>query len=115
MCIRDSGLTEGEILLLENVRFDPRETSKDEAEREEFAAELADLAADNGAFVSDGFGVVHRAQASVYDIAKKLPAYAGYLVEKEVSTLSAVKDAPEHPYVVCLLYTSDAADDAPRV
>lgn len=99
---RANGLTEGEILLLENVRFDPRETSKDEAERTEFAAELAALAADNGAFVSDGFGVVHRAQASVYDVAKKLPAYAGYLVDKEVSTLSSVKDDPAHPYVVVL-------------
>ena len=99
---RANGLTGGEILLLENVRFDPRETSKDEAERTEFAAELVALAADNGAFVSDGFGVVHRAQTSVYDVAKKLPAYAGYLVEKEVKTLSKVKDAPDHPYVVVL-------------
>lgn len=99
---RANGLTEGDVLLLENVRFDPRETSKDEAERTEFARELAALAADNGAFVSDGFGVVHRAQASVYDVAKQLPAYAGYLVEKEVETLSAVKDHPEHPYVVVL-------------
>lgn len=99
---RANGLTEGEILLLENVRFDPRETSKDDAEREAFAAELADLAADNGAFVSDGFGVVHRAQTSVYDVAKKLPAYAGFLVDKEVETLSSVKDNPEHPYVVVL-------------
>ncbi|MEH0146171.1 phosphoglycerate kinase [Corynebacterium sp. Q4381] len=99
---RANGLTEGEILLLENVRFDPRETSKDEAERAEFASELAALAADNGAFVSDGFGVVHRAQTSVYDVAKQLPAYAGYLVEKEVETLSSVKDNPEHPYVVVL-------------
>lgn len=99
---RANGLTGGEILLLENVRFDPRETSKDEAERAEFAAELVALAADNGAFVSDGFGVVHRAQTSVYDVAKKLPAYAGYLVEKEVKTLSKVKDAPDHPYVVVL-------------
>ena len=99
---RANGLTEGEILLLENVRFDPRETSKDDAEREAFAAELADLAADNGAFVSDGFGVVHRAQTSVYDVAKKLPAYAGLLVDKEVETLSSVKDNPEHPYVVVL-------------
>ena len=99
---RANGLTGGEILLLENVRFDPRETSKDENERGEFAAELAALAADNGAFVSDGFGVVHRAQASVYDVAQKLPAYAGYLVEKEVSTLSSVKDDPAHPYVVVL-------------
>lgn len=99
---RANGLTEGEILLLENVRFDPRETSKDEAERSAFADELAALAADNGAFVSDGFGVVHRAQASVYDVAKKLPAYAGFLVEKEVETLSSVKDNPQHPYVVVL-------------
>lgn len=99
---RANGLTGGEILLLENVRFDPRETSKDEAERAEFAAELVALAADNGAFVSDGFGVVHRAQTSVYDVAKKLPAYAGYLVEKEVKTLSRVKDEPDHPYVVVL-------------
>lgn len=99
---RANGLTEGEIMLVENVRFDPRETSKDEAERAEFAAELAALAADNGAFVSDGFGVVHRAQTSVYDVAKLLPAYAGFLVEKEVDTLSQVKDSPEHPYVVVL-------------
>lgn len=99
---RANGLTEGEIMLVENVRFDARETSKDEAERAEFAAELAALAADDGAFVSDGFGVVHRAQASVYDVAKQLPAYAGYLVEKEVETLGKVKDAPEHPYVVVL-------------
>ena len=99
---RANGLTEGEIMLVENVRFDPRETSKDEAERAEFAEELAALAADDGAFVSDGFGVVHRAQTSVYDVAKKLPAYAGFLVEKEVETLSKVKDAPEHPYVVVL-------------
>ena len=99
---RANGLTEGEILLLENVRFDARETSKDEAERTAFAEELAALAADNGAFVSDGFGVVHRAQASVFDVAKKLPAYAGYLVDKEVETLSSVKDNPQHPYVVVL-------------
>ncbi|WP_371440499.1 phosphoglycerate kinase [Corynebacterium sp. HMSC067D03] len=99
---RANGLTEGEILLLENVRFDPRETSKDEPERAEFAAELAALAADNGAFVSDGFGVVHRAQASVYDVAKNLPAYAGFLVDKEVEILSAVKDKPENPYIVVL-------------
>ena len=99
---RANGLTEGEILLLENVRFDPRETSKDEAERAAFADELAALAADDGAFVSDGFGVVHRAQASVYDVAKALPAYAGYLVDKEVTTLNSVKNDPAHPYVVVL-------------
>ena len=67
-----------------------------------FADELVALAADNGAFVSDGFGVVHRAQASVYDVAKRLPAYAGKLVQKEVETLAAVAEKPEHPYVVVL-------------
>lgn len=99
---RANGLTEGDVLLLENVRFDPRETSKDDAERSEFADELAALAADDGAFVSDGFGVVHRAQTSVYDVAKRLPAYAGYLVNKEVSVLDKAANNPEHPYVVVL-------------
>ncbi|MDD7581625.1 phosphoglycerate kinase [Corynebacterium sp. 32222D000AT] len=99
---RANGLNDGDVVLLENVRFDPRETSKDEAEREAFAGELAALAADNGAFVSDGFGVVHRAQASVYDVAKKLPAYAGKLVQKELDVLSTVAKEPEHPYVVVL-------------
>ncbi len=99
---RANGLNDGDVLLLENARFDPRETSKDEAERGAFADELVALAADNGAFVSDGFGVVHRAQASVYDVAKRLPAYAGKLVQKEVETLAAVAEKPEHPYVVVL-------------
>lgn len=99
---RANGLTEGDILLLENVRFDPRETSKDEAERGEFAAQLAELAADNGAFVSDGFGVVHRAQTSVYDIAKYLPHYAGGLVETEIAVLDKIAENPEAPYVVVL-------------
>ncbi len=99
---RANGLTEGDILLLENVRFDPRETSKDEAERGEFAAQLAELAADNGAFVSDGFGVVHRAQTSVYDIAKRLPHYAGGLVETEIAVLDKIAENPEAPYVVVL-------------
>lgn len=99
---RANGLTEGDVLLVENVRFDARETSKDEAERGAFADELVALAADNGAFVSDGFGVVHRAQASVYDVAKRLPAYAGKLVDKEVSVLAKVAEAPEQPYVVVL-------------
>ena len=99
---RANGLNDGDVLLLENVRFDPRETSKDEAERGAFADELVALAADNGAFVSDGFGVVHRAQASVYDVAKRLPAYAGKLIQKEVETLAAVAEKPEHPYVVVL-------------
>jgi phosphoglycerate kinase len=77
---RAEGLTDGDILLLENIRFDPRETSKDDNERLALARQLAELvaAADGspGAFVSDGFGVVHRKQASVYDVATLLPHYA---------------------------------------
>lgn len=99
---RANGLSEGDVLLIENVRFDARETSKDEAERAAFAEELAALAADDGAFVSDGFGVVHRAQASVYDVAKKLPAHAGKLVQAELDVLSTVAKEPAHPYVVVL-------------
>lgn len=99
---RANGLNDGDVMLVENVRFDPRETSKDESERGEFADELVALAADNGAFVSDGFGVVHRAQTSVYDVAKRLPAYAGKLVQKELDVLSSVAKEPEHPYVVVL-------------
>lgn len=94
-----ANLGEGQILLLENVRFDPRETSKVDAEREEMAAELAELA---DAFVSDGFGVVHRKQASVYDIAKKLPAASGLLVLKEIESLRKATDNPERPYAVVL-------------
>ncbi|MCQ9351438.1 phosphoglycerate kinase [Corynebacterium sp. 153RC1] len=99
---RANGLNDGDILLLENVRFDPRETSKDEAERGEFADQLVALAAENGAFVSDGFGVVHRAQASVYDVAKRLPHYAGTLVQAEIEVLDKVASNPERPYVVVL-------------
>lgn len=99
---RANGLSEGDVMLIENVRFDARETSKDEAERAAFAQELADLAADDGAFISDGFGVVHRAQASVYDVAKLLPAYAGKLVQSELDVLSTVATEPAHPYVVVL-------------
>lgn len=99
---RANGLNDGDVLLLENVRFDSRETSKDEAERGTFADQLVALAAENGAFVSDGFGVVHRAQASVYDVAKRLPHYAGGLVQKEIDVLKKVAEAPERPYVVVL-------------
>ncbi|WP_299046291.1 phosphoglycerate kinase, partial [uncultured Actinomyces sp.] len=94
-----AALKDGEIVLLENVRFNAAETSKDDAERAAFAAELAALA---DVFVSDGFGVVHRKQASVYDVAKLLPAAAGLLVAKEIESLGrAVKD-PERPYTVIL-------------
>ena len=99
---RANGLTDGDVLLVENVRFDPRETSKDEAERGEFADQLVALTAEGGAFVSDGFGVVHRAQASVYDVAKRLPHYAGGLVEKEIDVLKKVAEDPAKPYVVVL-------------
>ncbi|MDO5097764.1 MAG: phosphoglycerate kinase [Corynebacterium sp.] len=99
---RANGLNDGDVLLLENVRFDPRETSKDEAERGAFADQLVALAAENGAFVSDGFGVVHRAQASVYDVAKRLPHYAGGLVQKEIEVLKKMVENPARPYVVVL-------------
>ena len=94
-----AALGEGEIALLENVRFDPRETSKVDEEREELAREYAKL---GDAFVSDGFGVVHRKQASVYDIAKLLPSAAGLLVLKEIESLSKVTGDPERPYGVVL-------------
>ena len=92
-------LGDGDVAVLENVRFNAGETSKDQAEREAFAKELAALA---DAFVSDGFGVVHRKQASVYDVAKLLPAAAGSLVEKEVASLRKVTDEPARPFVVIL-------------
>jgi len=94
-----AALKDGEIALLENIRFDPRETSKDDAVRGELADELAAFA---DAFVSDGFGVVHRKQASVYDVALRLPHAAGYLVVNEVSSLRKAMDNPERPYVVVL-------------
>jgi phosphoglycerate kinase len=99
---RANGLTDGDVLLVENVRFDPRETSKDEAERAEFAKELAALVGEDGAFVSNGFGVVHRKQASVYDVAKLLPAYAGDLVQSEVDVLADLTGDPKRPYAVVL-------------
>jgi phosphoglycerate kinase len=92
-------LDEGEVLLLENVRYDPREESKDEAERGALADELAALA---DVFVSDGFGVVHRKQASVYDVARKLPHAAGGLVIAEVDVLKKLTEDPARPYVVVL-------------
>ncbi|WP_026423952.1 phosphoglycerate kinase [Actinokineospora inagensis] len=92
-------LVDGGVALLENVRFDPRETSKDAGERAVLADEFAALA---DAFVSDGFGVVHRKQASVYDVAGKLPAYAGGLVLAEVDVLKRLTGDPARPYVVVL-------------
>jgi phosphoglycerate kinase len=94
-----AALAEGEVALLENIRFDARETSKDDAERAALADDLAALA---DAYVSDGFGVVHRKQASVYDVAQKLPAAVGGLVLKEVEALRRATDDPDRPYVVVL-------------
>ncbi|MFV9636268.1 phosphoglycerate kinase [Mycobacterium neumannii] len=103
---RAEGLTDGDILLLENIRFDPRETSKDDGERMALARQLADLVsgADGspGAFVSDGFGVVHRKQASVYDVATLLPHYAGTLVAAEVKVLEQLTTSTDRPYAVVL-------------
>ncbi|MFI6047532.1 phosphoglycerate kinase [Nocardia sp. NPDC051321] len=99
---RSEGLTDGDVLLLENIRFDKRETSKDDADRAKLAAALVDLVGDDGAFVSDGFGVVHRKQASVYDVAKLLPHYAGKLVAAEVEVLAKLTADTERPYAVVL-------------
>lgn len=91
-------LGDGDVAMLENLRFNAGETSKDGTERAEFADELAALA---DVFVSDGFGVVHREQASVYDIAERLPQAAGGLVEQEVSVLQRLT-SPARPYAVAL-------------
>ncbi|WP_137291962.1 phosphoglycerate kinase [Nocardioides dongxiaopingii] len=92
-------LADGQAVVLENVRFNPGETSKDAAERGAFADELAALA---DAFVSDGFGVVHRKQASVYDVAERLPHAMGGLVATEIDVLRRLTVDPERPYVVVL-------------
>lgn len=92
-------LADGDVLLLENVRFDPRETSKDPAQRASLAAEWA---AWSDAYVSDGFGVVHREQASVTDVARLLPSASGLLVEAELASFAKVLTDPERPYAVVL-------------
>jgi phosphoglycerate kinase len=94
-----AGLADGQVALLENVRFNAGETAKDDAVRGAFAAELARLA---DAFVSDGFGVVHRKQASVYDVARLLPHTMGGLVAAEIGVLRRLTDTPERPYAVVL-------------
>jgi phosphoglycerate kinase len=90
---------DGDVVLLENLRFNAGETAKNDDERAAFAEQLAGLA---DAFVSDGFGVVHRKQASVYDVARLLPAAVGGLVEREVSVLRRLTQNPERPYAVVL-------------
>jgi phosphoglycerate kinase len=92
-------LSDGQVAVLENVRFNAGETSKDDAERGAFADQLAALA---DAFVSDGFGVVHRKQASVYDVAQRLPHAMGDLVATEIGVLRRLTEEPERPYVVVL-------------
>jgi phosphoglycerate kinase len=94
-----AGLSDGEVAMLENVRFEPGETSKDEAERTALAQKYA---AFGDVFVSDGFGVVHRKQASVYDVAKLLPSAAGGLVRNEVEVLKQLTETPQRPYAVVL-------------
>ena len=94
-----AALADGEIAMCENVRYEPAEESKDDAARAELAKKYAEF---GDIFVTDGFGVVHRKQASVYDIAKLLPSYAGYLVQKEVDVLQALTVDPKRPFVVVL-------------
>jgi phosphoglycerate kinase len=94
-----AGLADGDVALLENVRFEPAETSKDDAERGELAARLAALAQ---LYVGDGFGALHRKHASVYDVPRLLPSAAGDLVLAEVAVLRQLTDTPERPYAVVL-------------
>jgi phosphoglycerate kinase len=93
------GLDDGDIAVLENLRFNPGETSDDEAERKDFAEKLAGY---GDAFVSDGFGVVHREQASVFELASLLPSAAGLLIVEELGVLEKLTTAPAKPYVVVL-------------
>jgi len=92
-------LTSGGVVVLENLRFNPEETSKDENVRREFAAKLA---AFGDVFISDGFGVVHRKQASVYELAQLIPSYAGFLIQKELEVMERLTVDPERPYAVVL-------------
>ncbi|QDZ13777.1 phosphoglycerate kinase [Humibacter ginsenosidimutans] len=94
-----ASLADGDVAVLENLRFNPEETSKSEEERTAFAAKLA---AFGDAFVSDGFGVVHRKQASVYELAKALPSAAGLLIATELEVLERLTTNPERPYTVVL-------------
>jgi phosphoglycerate kinase len=92
-------LGDGEVLVLENLRFNPGETSKNEAERTAFAGELAGFA---DAVVSDGFGVVHRKQASVFELEELRPSAAGLLIASELEVLDRLTESPERPYTVVL-------------
>ena len=94
-----ASLQAGEVLLLENIRYEAAETSKDEVERQTLAKELASYA---DIFISDGFGAVHRKHASVYDVAKLLPSAPGKLVAAEIEVLKKLTENPERPYGVIL-------------
>src|SRR5215468_4776649 len=94
-----AGLAGGEVAVLENVRFEPGETSKDDAQRAALADRYAALADD---YVDDAFGAVHRRHASVYDVALRLPHYAGDLVLREFEVLRRLTEDPARPYVVVL-------------
>ncbi|ANG85587.1 phosphoglycerate kinase [Microbacterium aurantiacum] len=94
-----AALEDGDLAVIENLRFNAGETAKDDAVRRAFAEELAAL---GDVLVSDGFGVVHRKQASVYDLAELLPSAAGLLIEKEVDVLDRLTENPERPYTVVL-------------
>jgi phosphoglycerate kinase len=93
------GLQDGDLALVENLRFEPGETSKDDAERGAFADRLASLA---DAYVGDGFGAVHRKHASVFDVPQRLPHVAGRLVAAETEVLTRLTTDPQRPYVVVL-------------
>ncbi len=97
--VKNNGLGDGDVLLLENVRFEAAETSKDDAVRGELADRLARLA---DVYVDDAFGAVHRKHASVFDVAERLPHYAGRLVARELEVLQRLTTDPERPYVVVL-------------
>jgi len=97
-----SSLHGGQILMLENLRFNAGETAKDDAERGEFADALVRLTGSDGLYVGDGFGAVHRKHASVYDVPQRLPHAAGGLVATEVSVLRRLTDDPTRPYAVVL-------------
>ena len=94
-----AALEDGDVAVIENLRFNPGETSKDDAERGAFAQQLAEL---GDVLVSDGFGVVHRKQASVYDLAEILPSAAGLLIAAELDVLDRLTENPERPYTVVL-------------
>jgi len=95
-------LQDGDVCLLENLRFEPGETSKDDAARGALADQLAGLAGPDGAYVDDAFGAVHRRHASVVDVASRLPHYAGGLVLREVEVLRRLTSDPQRPYAVVL-------------